>query len=188
MPIPVTDYIATTAPSDTYPTHASEYGKGGWHEVTNATARDAIPAGRRTAGMAVYTRDTQTVWILADDLTTWNELAGGGSGSLLELEAGEDLVAGTPVYASANKVFAASSASNPNVLGLVRDNVLNTFTAKIVTSGSITLAGLTAGVPYFVGTGVITSTAPSSGYVIRVGTAVKSDTLIVNVEEPILLA
>jgi len=188
VPIPVTDFIATTDPSDTYATHASQYGKGGWHEVNDAAARDAIPVARRTAGMAVYTRDTQTVWILADDLVTWNEFSGGGGGSLLELEAGEDLVAGTPVYTSANKAYAADSATNPHVLGLVRDDVLSTFMAKIVTTGSISLTGLTAGVPYFVGTGVITSTAPGSGSVIRVGTAVKSDTLIVNVEEPILLS
>lgn len=42
----------TTA--DNYPTHRSEYGKGGWHEVANTAARDAIPTERKTTGMAVY--------------------------------------------------------------------------------------------------------------------------------------
>lgn len=187
MPIPVTDYIATTDPGDTYATHSSVYGKGGWHEVADNAARDAITTERRVAGMAVYTRDTGTLWVLADDMVTWNEFAGGGgSGALVEIEAGENLTPGTPVKVVANKVYAASS-SDPSVIGLVRDTVAATFTAKVVTSGSLVLAGLSAGSPYFVGAGVITLTAPSSGYVIRVGTAFKSDTLIVNIEEPILL-
>lgn len=188
MPIPVTDYIATTDPSDTYATHSSVYGKGGWHEVADNTARDAITTERRVAGMAVYTRDTGTLWVLDSDLVTWIEFSGGGGGggALIELEAGEDLTPGTPVKVIANKVYAATSA-DPHIIGIIRDSVLTTFTAKVVTSGSITLAGLTAGSPYFVGSGAITLTAPSSGYITRVGTAVKSDTLIVNIEEPILL-
>lgn len=53
----------TTA--DNYPTHNSQYGKGGWHEVANPTARDAIPTERRTIGMAV--------WVLSlGALQTWN--------------------------------------------------------------------------------------------------------------------
>lgn len=81
MPVKITDYLSTTDVTDTYPTHASEYGKGGWHEVADNTARDAIPAGRRTAGMAVYTTASGKLWILDADLTTWVEFSGGGAGS-----------------------------------------------------------------------------------------------------------
>jgi hypothetical protein len=189
MPVPVTDYISTTAPSDTFATHDSTLGKGGWREVASNAARDAITTERRSEGMAVFTRDTGTLWVLAADLLTWNEFAGGGGGATaLTLEAGENLTAGTPVKVSANKVYAANAAVDPGVIGLIKTDVLSTFMAEIVNTGNMTLAGLSAGSPYFVGNGTISLTPPSSGYVIRVGTAVKSDTLVVNIEEPILLA
>ena len=138
--------------------------------------------------MAVYTRDTDTLWILNDNLVDWSEFAGGGGGGdLLELEAGENLLAGTPVYVSANLVYAANNSTHPNIVGIVRTDVTTGLLAKLVTSGKLKLTGLTSGVPYFVGIGTITATPPNSGYLIRVGTAVKSDTLIVNIEEPILL-
>lgn len=40
--------------ADTFPTHDSQYGLGGWHEVADDTARDAIPVERLRAGMCVY--------------------------------------------------------------------------------------------------------------------------------------
>lgn len=189
MPVPVTDYISTTAPSDTFATHDSLLGKGGYREVANAAARDAVTTERRRAGMLVHTQDDGATWQLGSDLITWTAFSGGGasSGTVLDIEAGENLTPGTPVKVVANQVFAASY-TDPSIIGLVRDAVSATFTAKIVTSGSLALTGLTAGSPYFVGTLAITTSTPSSGYVIRVGTAVKSDTLIVNIEEPILLA
>lgn len=46
--------------ADTFPTHDSQYGLGGWHEVADDTARDAIPTDRLRAGMCVYvTGDSQ---------------------------------------------------------------------------------------------------------------------------------
>lgn len=39
--------------ADTFPTAIAEEIKGGWHAVASTAARDAIPAARRTVGMAV---------------------------------------------------------------------------------------------------------------------------------------
>lgn len=58
---------------DTYATHDAQYGKGGYVSVATVSARDAIPAARRTAGMAVYCRDVDFLYILNDDLTTWSD-------------------------------------------------------------------------------------------------------------------
>lgn len=49
---------------DTYATHESKYGMGGWHEVTTIIERDAIPQERRSIGMAVYVQDDDTIYIL----------------------------------------------------------------------------------------------------------------------------
>ena len=67
--------------ADTYPTHDSLYGKGGWREVADVTARDAIPTERRKGGMVVVCQDTGTAYQLANDLTTWNTLTTGGGGT-----------------------------------------------------------------------------------------------------------
>ena len=106
----------------------------------------------------------------------------------LSLEAGEDLTAGTPVKVNANKFYAASHATDPHVIGIVKTGVVAAQSVNVVTSGALTLSDLTPGSPYFLGVGVLTSTAPSSGYVVRLGTAVTSSVLLVNVEEPIYLS
>ena len=54
-----TNVAAAVVPFDTndeFPTHYSEYGKGGWREVSTIGVRDAIPADRRNIGMAVYAK------------------------------------------------------------------------------------------------------------------------------------
>ena len=62
---------------DQFATHEAQYGKGGWREVATIQDRDAISQDRREAGMAVYVLETNGVYILDDDLTTWNQLESG---------------------------------------------------------------------------------------------------------------
>lgn len=57
--------------ADTYGTHDSTYGIGGWREVATTTIRDAIPSPRLRAGMLVYCADTNLTYKLDADLTTW---------------------------------------------------------------------------------------------------------------------
>ncbi|MBI1313682.1 hypothetical protein GC176_20510 [bacterium] len=55
--VPGTNVAAPVVPfttDDQYPTHDSQYGKGGWREVSSTAERDAIPAGRTRDGMVVY--------------------------------------------------------------------------------------------------------------------------------------
>ena len=111
-----------------------------------------------------------------------------GSTTAFTLEAGENLSAGTPVKVVADKVYAVDQASDPTVVAVVRDTVLATFSAILITNGPVTLTGLTPATPYFAGFKSLTATCPSSGYVIRVGSAVSSTVLLVNIEEPILLS
>jgi hypothetical protein len=54
--LPGTNVAAPVRPfdsADTFPSAIAEEIKGGWHAVASTTERDAIPAARRTVGMAV---------------------------------------------------------------------------------------------------------------------------------------
>lgn len=65
---PILGFVAPNDSEDTYPSHSEEYGKGGYRTVANIAARNAIPEGRRKAGMRVYVEDTGIEYTLGDDL------------------------------------------------------------------------------------------------------------------------
>lgn len=52
--INLTGKIVPCTTKDTYATHDSQYGLGGWHEVKTLAERDLIPMDRRRRGMAVF--------------------------------------------------------------------------------------------------------------------------------------
>lgn len=54
---------------DSFPTHYSEYGKGGWREVSTIEEMNSIPLARRKIGMAVYVEDVDTIYILKGGIT-----------------------------------------------------------------------------------------------------------------------
>lgn len=54
---------------DTFPTHYSQYGKGGWKQVATVAERDAISIERRELGMAVYVSETNKIYTLKDGLS-----------------------------------------------------------------------------------------------------------------------
>jgi hypothetical protein len=71
-----TNVLAPVVPFDTTDAHASHearYGKGGYRSVADTAERDAIPALRREAGMAVFVTSLQKEYRLGSDLTTWSE-------------------------------------------------------------------------------------------------------------------
>jgi hypothetical protein len=68
----VTGPVVPTDTSDTFPTHKSQYGLGGWMEVANEAARLAIPSDRREAGMHVYQIDTKKYWTLQGGIADGN--------------------------------------------------------------------------------------------------------------------
>jgi len=111
-----------------------------------------------------------------------------GSSSIITLEAGAFLNAGAPVKVINNKLYPADQASDANVVGINIATTAGTFLARVAYTGAVKLSNLQAGSVYYCGSGNILPTAPTSGYVIRIGMAISSDTLIVNIEEPIMLS
>jgi hypothetical protein len=109
----------------------------------------------------------------------------------LSKEAGENLSAGKVVYVTGNKAYKASQASHPNPIGIVAEDASIGLSARIVTEGPVTIPtwSLTQNTPYFLSTnGDITATPPSSGYIIRLGVAASSTTLVLEIHQPVLLA
>ncbi len=68
----VTGPVVPSDTADTYPTHKAQYGYGGFMSVADATARLAIPANRREAGMLVYQIDTKAYWTLQGGIVDGN--------------------------------------------------------------------------------------------------------------------
>jgi len=84
--IPGTNIAATIVPfdsQDTYATHDSTYGKGGWKQVTDLVERNAIPQERRSVGMAVYVEETDTIYLLKNGTSNnnWKAINTGSSSS-----------------------------------------------------------------------------------------------------------
>jgi len=97
---------------DTFPTHHSRYGRGGWHEVSTTEERDAIPEDRRAVGMAVHVTSNGKTYILSqkDNTTCWKEMQ-----------------SGTPVVSQTG-----NATIQPNVLNVWNDAV----TALTITKGT----------------------------------------------------
>lgn len=64
--IPLTSFIGTTDPTDTYATHYAELGNGGARETATSTTRNLIPVARRSFGMTVTTQDFANVYMLCN--------------------------------------------------------------------------------------------------------------------------
>ena len=62
-----------------YPTHYSEYGKGGWHEVETIADRNALTDAQKSVGMAVFVNATKELFTLNAD-GTWTLFSSGGGG------------------------------------------------------------------------------------------------------------
>ena len=77
--IRISGTFSPTSALDRFPTHSNEYQFGGCHQVRTVGDRDAIPTERKQVGMLCFCLDTDTYYILEDDLTTWTGFAGGGS-------------------------------------------------------------------------------------------------------------
>jgi len=73
----VTGPIAPVDTTDVYPTHNSEYGKGGYREVDTILQRDAITPERRKMGMLVNVAEEDTIYKLVGGIlnSNWTSLA-----------------------------------------------------------------------------------------------------------------
>jgi hypothetical protein len=86
--VPITGFIAPTTNTDTYPVIDPIWGIDGLRSVADATARDAITAARRRAGMVVFTQNTGEYWTLLPgpwsfSPTDWVLFTGGGGGAII---------------------------------------------------------------------------------------------------------
>lgn len=69
-----------------FATHEANFGLGGYMQVADNAARDAISNIRRAEGMAVYVNDTDKLYILKDGVTNndWVEFSGGSGGGAVD--------------------------------------------------------------------------------------------------------
>ena len=86
-----------------FATHEANFGLGGYMQVADDAARDAISDIRRAEGMAVYVNDTDKLYILKDGVTNnnWVEFSGGTGGSI-------DITDGTTTISQASELDLAA--------------------------------------------------------------------------------
>lgn len=171
--------IITNGTSDTYPTHYSNNGKGGFHNVATTTERDAIPSLRRVEGMIVtVTADGNWYQLIGGILNAnWSIVNFGGSGAgklnisdtaaMLSpyLRAAVATATYQPIgsYATTSQVALKLNISDTaNMLTNYRHWVqgyLKNITGYIVQGSNVSVTGLgTAASPY-----VISATAGGGG-------------------------
>lgn len=75
MPIPITDLISTTSPSDVYATHDASLGKGGHRTVDTYNDMLAITDQRRAGGMQVHVLETDKLYKLSTSLDPWSVIS-----------------------------------------------------------------------------------------------------------------
>lgn len=124
----------------------------------------------------------ELVWISPQDL------GGGSTGSAIQLEVGENLSLGDPVYVAAGKLYKADNVTNFNVIGLMSATVALGLLGTAKTSGAVQLNALTPDSTYFLGGGSMTLSPPTSGRVIRLGRSVSSTLFLLSIGGSVLLA
>lgn len=99
------------------------------------------------------------------------------------------MIAGQPFYiGNDGRIYPADYISFPEVVGFTTTDGADTVSCR--TSGQLRLAGwgLTAGAAYFLaGPGMISTSVPTTGYVVELGRALDSDTLDVKINSPVRL-
>lgn len=151
---PIAAPIDTTAIGDTYPTHRSSRGKGGYRTVANDTEMNAISSARREEGMVVWNIFHQLEYRLEADLTTWTPEPGS------TIDPNDFLDKATYDPNDDGSVVAADSVQGYNAAGLLAranhtgtqaqstiTNLVSDLAAKLNSSAvGVSVAQLVAGV------------------------------------------
>ena len=152
--IPGLNITAPVVPSqdtDTYPSHRAIYGYGGWREVATVADRDAIPSLRRESGMSVYVTSEQKLYVLQDDLVTWNEFKSGSTDSVRKTD---DLSTFVPMVNGEIVEYTGTTTQNytQGYFYKVTENITYTDASGILVGGN--LSNLEVDVDVFVNSGV----------------------------------
>ncbi len=190
--VPITGQLAPTETTDTYPTHDTQYGRGGVHHVADITARNNIPAERRVAGMLCTVESDGKIYRLATNLTDWVELVTGGSGSVVvELVCGAASISGHKLV-TVDNLGLAVVASNDDIthlgrlLALTTGAVVSAETFNAVISGTVTEPSWTWTIGDTLYLGTNGTIVPYSGigtplWEIAIGTAVAPTKIALNI-------
>jgi hypothetical protein len=118
MPITLISNIVP-ANNNTFYLVEDNFLKGGYQSVADLAGRDAIDSVNLKPGMAVYTQDTNKLWILASDLTTWNEFSSGGGVLIVA-----DLAARDAIPASDRKPGMMVYTEDASLLWILMDDLV----------------------------------------------------------------
>jgi len=182
-----TTSVVTTTSGDVIVATASSTSVVSTQETATVTVTDPVTNIVEAVTDSVVITETAAVTIITEGIQGPPGPSGLGA-SLITLEAGENLALGDPVYISANKLYKASCLSANGVEGVVTTAALITQVAEATAIGIIGVPGLVAGATYFLGVGELVTIPPTSGYVVRMGRSINTMYLILNIEEPVLLA
>lgn len=132
---------------------------------------DWIPIQRGATVMKATLDSSGFILLAAQDLTTGQALTINGSGEVI--------------------LARANSAPTSNCIGFADKNI---FTGEVVTFSktyATTIPPLTIGAYYYLSSssaGLITTTPPTSGnYLVPVGVAIGLNTLLINIQAPVLI-
>ncbi len=107
--------------------------------------------------------------------------------------AGENISSGNVVMLTGGQVFKYDPTNELNygkAIGIAKTAALTGATVNVVLSGSITVAGwgLTQDEIYYAtGAGAVSTSPPGSGLIGMIGIAKDSSTMIIDIDEPIIL-
>jgi YVTN family beta-propeller protein len=136
-----TELGALVVPLGTFPTHAAEYGRGGFQAVADATARDAIPTLRRSEGMKVRLNSTGVEYVLGSGLTNSDWTAVSSAASSINL--GTATITGTLPDANGGQLTGdVTKTAGAAATVIANDAVTN---AKAANMAQSTIKGRAAG-------------------------------------------
>ena len=116
-------------------------------------------------------------------------LTGPTGGTAIELIAGIDLGGNRVVTGEAGYADSSDLATISRAVGITVGAATAGSPVNIVASGELDgFFGLTVNTPVFLSTnGTLTHTAPVAGYIQRIGVAVSSTKILINIQEPLAL-
>lgn len=116
-------------------------------------------------------------------------VAGGSGSSFIEVVAAADILAFNPIKANGTIPDSSTINDRNKIVGITLEDVLNTFTAKVISEGPVTNPAWswTRGDRIFLNGTSLSTTVPGSGFVQSIGVAIAADTILVQISPGILI-